>query len=382
MILGLGLLASAALAPGQSPLPLAATNGVGEVSYALGVIFGTGLKKEGFEIDSAQIELAIREAFSGATNARMGFGKAQELVGAYRAELAKRPERLRELLADQNEMTGAAFLEANAKVEGVISLPSGVQYKVLTAGSGSKPATNDVLLLNQRGTRIDGTEFLNQKRKKLWLDRSHVVDGVREALLLMPKGSKWQVFVPSRHAYHRRDLREIPQFRLEPGSTLIYEVELLDVTPLEVQLGSFRQAQLEGNQSASAQLLAENSRKPGVTTLASGLQYEILKPGEGPLPKPEDTALIRYTGTNFHGKRFHSSGSDPESIKLGQPAEKLIPGLHEALRLMPKGSIWKLTVPASLAYGDEGLPPKVEPGQFVTIEVELVGLVSARGDSE
>lgn len=119
--------------------------------------------------------------------------------------------------------------------------------------------------------------------------------------------------------------------------------------------------------------LNENKKRKEVTTTASGLQYEIVKEGNGPKPTDTNTVKVHYTGTLINGKKFDSS------VDRGQPAEfpvtGVIAGWTEALKLMPVGSKWKLYIPSSLAYGDRGAGQDIPPGATLIFEVELLEIV-------
>lgn len=124
------------------------------------------------------------------------------------------------------------------------------------------------------------------------------------------------------------------------------------------------------NQSKSDAFLAENKKKPGVKTLADGLQYKVIKEGHGAQPTDSDTVVVDYAGTLIDGTEFDSS------YKRGQPATfpvgGVIPGWTEALKLMKAGSTWELYIPASLAYGDQGVPPVIGPNQALIFKVHLI----------
>jgi FKBP-type peptidyl-prolyl cis-trans isomerase FklB len=128
--------------------------------------------------------------------------------------------------ADKNRAAGQAFLEENKSKDGVVVLPSGVQYKVLKEGTGSSPSVRDTVAVNYRSSLVDGTEFANsyKQRKPVTVSLARVIPGWREALLLMKEGSKWQIFIPSDLAYGAKGGSGI-----EPNSTLVFEVELLHV---------------------------------------------------------------------------------------------------------------------------------------------------------
>jgi FKBP-type peptidyl-prolyl cis-trans isomerase len=129
--------------------------------------------------------------------------------------------------AAENKSKGEAFLAENAKKEGVVALPDGLQYKILTAGQGKKPVETDTVLCNYRGTFLDGTEFDSSARagKPVPFEVRNVIPGFKEVLQLMPVGSKWQVFIPSSLAYGERGAGGA----IGPNATLIFEVELVEI---------------------------------------------------------------------------------------------------------------------------------------------------------
>lgn len=130
---------------------------------------------------------------------------------------------------------------------------------------------------------------------------------------------------------------------------------------------------LEANRKIGEAFLAENSKNANVVTLPSGLQYEILKAGEGDKPKATDSVKCHYHGTLIDGRVFDSS------VKRGEPAvfgvNQVIQGWVEALQLMPKGSLWKLYVPSHLAYGERGAGEMIGPNTALIFEVELIDIV-------
>jgi FKBP-type peptidyl-prolyl cis-trans isomerase FklB len=123
----------------------------------------------------------------------------------------------------------------------------------------------------------------------------------------------------------------------------------------------------------SAELLAENALRPEVIVTNSGLQYEVVEMGEGPKPSALDSVITHYHGTLFNGEVFDSS------VQRGQPAEfpiqNVIAGWTEVLQLMPKGSKWRVFIPAELAYGEQGSPPKIPGSCALNFEIELIDIV-------
>ncbi len=142
---------------------------------------------------------------------------------------------------------------------------------------------------------------------------------------------------------------------------------------LQTQRQSEDAKKFEGNKLDGEKFLAENKKKAGIVTLPSGLQYEVMKAGEGPKPTINNTVKTHYHGTLVDGTVFDSS------VDRGQPAEfpvgGVIQGWVEALQLMPVGSKWKLYVPYNLAYGERAAGPQIKPYSALVFEVELLEIV-------
>jgi len=134
-----------------------------------------------------------------------------------------------------------------------------------------------------------------------------------------------------------------------------------------------RSVKASGNKKEGEAFLAANKGKPGVVTLASGLQYQILKEGTGPKPGPTDKVKVHYEGSLLNGKIFDSSIQRGEPIELN--VNGVIPGWTEALQLMPVGSKWKLFIPSELGYGDNGAGQDIKPGATLLFDVELLDIV-------
>ena len=128
----------------------------------------------------------------------------------------------------------------------------------------------------------------------------------------------------------------------------------------------------EKNKVAGKKFLDGNSKQPGVTTLADGLQYKVVKSGTGEKPKDTDVVEVNYRGTLIDGKEFDSSAKNGGPVSF--PVNEVIKGWSEALKLMPVGSKWQLYLPPDLAYGDEGEGDDIAPGSTLVFEVELLGI--------
>jgi len=197
-----------------------------KVSYALGANLGMNLHKESVEVDPAIVLRGLKDALA-AGKMLMTDDEARAALMQLQAEVRNKQQEKMKVAGEMNKKEGAEFLEANKTKEGVVTLPSGLQYKVLTEGTGPKPAATDTVVCNYRGTLISGTEFDSSYKRgqPASFPVNGVIKGWTEALQLMPVGSKWQLFVPAELGYGDRGAGA----DIGPGATLIFEVELLSI---------------------------------------------------------------------------------------------------------------------------------------------------------
>ena len=158
---------------------------------------------------------------------QMSEDELRQVITALQQEIRQKQMQVQEAAAAENKTKGDAFLAENAKKEGMVVLPDGLQYKILTAGQGKKPAESDTVLCNYKGTFVDGSEFDSSAKagKPVPFEVKNVIPGFKEVLQLMPVGSKWQVFVPSNLAYGERGAGGV----IGPNATLIFEIELVSI---------------------------------------------------------------------------------------------------------------------------------------------------------
>jgi FKBP-type peptidyl-prolyl cis-trans isomerase FklB len=211
--------------------PLALKTQKEKASYAIGLNIGSNIGKslhdDSVDIDPNILARGLKDGLAGnkplLTNEEM-----QATMTALGADVKKRKADKLEKESAVSIQAGAAFLAANKAKEGVVVLPSGLQYKILTAGTGPKPTASDSVVCNYKGTFVDGTEFdsstKNGKSEPITFAVTGVIKGWTEALQLMPVGSKWQLVIPSDLAYGPSGRPGIP-----PSSTLVFEVELLSI---------------------------------------------------------------------------------------------------------------------------------------------------------
>lgn len=220
--------APAAAAPaGQAAAPGSAFKTQKEkLSYAIGMEMGKGVKTQGLDVDSSILEQGLKDALSGAKS-QMSDDEIKQVITALQQDIRQKQAQAQETAAVENKTKGEAYLAANAKKEGVVALPDGLQYKILTAGQGKKPVESDTVMCNYKGTFVDGTEFDSsaQAGKPVPFEVKNVIPGFKEVLQLMPVGSKWQVVVPSNLAYGERGAGGV----IGPNSTLIFEIELVSI---------------------------------------------------------------------------------------------------------------------------------------------------------
>lgn len=220
-VLGLGLLAVQVSA--QEPAALKTQKD--KVSYTLGVEVARSFQSQGVEVDQNLVVKGLRDALSG-EKLLMTDDDLHATMSAFQQDLRQKQAQARSMAAEGNKKAGEAFLAENAKKEGVVTLPSGLQYKILKAAEGKKPTEADTVVCHYRGTLIDGTEFDSSKSgQPSTFGLKGVIPGFREALKLMPVGSKWQFFIPPDLAYGERGAGNA----IGPNATLVFEIELISI---------------------------------------------------------------------------------------------------------------------------------------------------------
>lgn len=201
-------------------------------SYALGMNIANGLganlKKQGVDVDWSLLAQGLKDGASGAKT-RMTEDEAKAVLTEVQNDVRKEQQEKMKEAGDKNKSEGQAFLAANKDKEGVKTLTSGLQYKVMTEGTGPKPTAADTVVCNYRGTLINGTEFDSSYKRgePATFPVGGVIKGWTEALQLMPVGSKWQLFIPADLAYGDRGAGA----EIGPNETLIFEVELISIKP-------------------------------------------------------------------------------------------------------------------------------------------------------
>jgi FKBP-type peptidyl-prolyl cis-trans isomerase FklB len=197
-----------------------------KASYAVGLNIGKSLRRDAVDIDPATFEQGLKDGLAGG-KALLTDDEMKTTMTAVQADLRKRQEAEMAQAGEVNKKEGDVFLAANKTKEGVVTLPSGLQYKILKEGTGAKPTASDTVVCNYKGTLIDGKEFDSSYKRgqPATFPVGQVIKGWTEALQIMPVGSKWQLFIPSELAYGPRG----PSPDIGPNATLIFEVELLSI---------------------------------------------------------------------------------------------------------------------------------------------------------
>jgi FKBP-type peptidyl-prolyl cis-trans isomerase FklB len=197
-----------------------------KAGYSIGANIGSDLKQGAVDVNIDALVAGLKDSFTGAAP-QLTESEQREVLAAFQKQMTEKMLAERMAAGEKAKKEGEEFLAANKAKEGIKSLPSGLQYKVLSEGKGAQPKPTDEVTVNYRGTLVDGTEFDSSYKRgePATFPINGVIKGWSEALPLMKAGAKWQLFVPATLAYGERGAgREIP-----PNATLIFEVELVGV---------------------------------------------------------------------------------------------------------------------------------------------------------
>lgn len=229
------------------------------ISYALGVNFGQNLKNQGVDANLDLVRKGIEDALGG--KPQLNQAEMTETFNQLRTQMAAHMEEKKK----QSKADGDKFLAENAKKAGIEKTPSGLQYRIIEAGAGPTPGTNDEVTVNYTGKLIDGTVFDSSEKqgKPAKFRVNGVIKGWTEALLKMKKGAKWELFIPSDLAYGERGRPSIP-----PNSTLVFNVELVDIAPTPVPPA------VPTQQTVTSDII----KVPSAEELKKGAKIEVIKP--------------------------------------------------------------------------------------------------------
>jgi len=203
-----------------------------KTSYALGMNIGKGLHRDAVDIDPGVLLQGLQDGLAGGKTL-LTEEEMRSTLTSLQGDLRQKQTARMQQEATTNLKAGEDFLAANKSKEGVVTLPSGLQYKILKEGAGPKPTTSDTVVCNYRGTLLNGTEFDSSYKRgqPVTFPVSGVIKGWTEALQLMPVGSKWELFIPPDLAYGPRGAGA----DIGPNATLVFEVELVSIQPKETK---------------------------------------------------------------------------------------------------------------------------------------------------
>ena len=209
-----------------------------KASYIIGQNIGNSFKQQGLDagaLDLEKLQAGIKDALDG-VKPTMDEKEIQEIMMTFQQNLMKRADSLRTLKATENFKSGQEYLAKSAKESGMVVLPSGLQYKVLTKGNGPVPTAASTVTVHYVGTLTDGTEFDSSRKRgePATFPVTGVIAGWTEALQLMPVGSKWKLVIPAALAYGEQGSGPV----IGPNAILIFEVELLSIGSADAQLGA------------------------------------------------------------------------------------------------------------------------------------------------
>jgi FKBP-type peptidyl-prolyl cis-trans isomerase FklB len=197
-----------------------------KISYSIGINIGKNMKTQGLDLDQGLLTQGIKDGLNSSKTA-MSDKDMEATMIAFQQEMTGKMQAKQKVNGEKNVKEGEAFLAANKKKEGVITLPSGLQYKILKSGDGSKPTKDQTVKCHYRGTLIDGTEFDSSYKRgePTEFPVGQVIKGWTEALQLMPVGSKWQLYIPSNLAYGENGGGSM----IGPNAVLIFDIELISI---------------------------------------------------------------------------------------------------------------------------------------------------------
>lgn len=224
-------------------------------SYTIGYQIGSSLQQRLEDIDAAKLAQGVEEALSG-TESRLKPEEMQTALQSYQQMQTKKTKDRMEAAAAE----GKAFLEANRDKEGVKVTDSGLQYQILQPGTGKQPGPDDTVVVNYRGTLLDGTEFDSSyaRGEPATLPVSGVIPGWQEALQMMKVGGKWKIFVPPKLAYGEQGAGDV----IGPNQTLVFEIELLSIKDDKDAAGADKAPADEAAPATESDQTQESSQPP------------------------------------------------------------------------------------------------------------------------
>jgi FKBP-type peptidyl-prolyl cis-trans isomerase FklB len=220
-----GLFAQQQTAPAQSAPTMTDQQ---KKSYSIGLNIGLNLFEQEVTVDVASLTKGIQDGLANSKPA-LSEEEIRTVLTNLQKEVADRQEVKRKALADKNSKDADAYLAENKTKEGVVTLPSGLQYKILKAGTGPKPLATDTVVTHYKGTFLNGQQFDSSydRGEPATFTVNGVIPGWTEALQLMPVGSKWQLVIPPKLAYGEKGFQNV----IPPNSTLLFDIELISIQP-------------------------------------------------------------------------------------------------------------------------------------------------------
>ena len=251
------------------------------LSYAIGMMFANRWKEQGVDVDPDLVLRGLKDGQSGGPTL-MSLQETRDIINKFQNALADKQQKMREQLLAKNKAEGDAFLAKNKTLPGVVTLPDGLQYKVIADGAGEMPGEDDIVTMNYRGTFVDGTEFGSsaQDGKPLQVAVNRIFRGWKEALRLMKDGSKWQLAIPAELAYGQAGMPP----RIQPNAVLLVEVDLLAVQHPSPQPAS------APSLPATPPLTSDIVKVPSADEMNKGAKIEIIK--------SEDALKLQQAQTN------------------------------------------------------------------------------------
>lgn len=215
-----------AMSTGIASEPVQLNTDMDKVSYSIGVDLGKNFKRQAIAVNTTALAKGIEDALTG-SQLLLSEDQMKTSLGQFQKDLMEKRNAEFTKKSDENKAKGDAFLKENKEKPGVVTLPSGLQYKILEEGQGAKPAKEDTVTVEYTGHLIDGQVFdsTDKTGKPATFKVSQVIPGWTEILQLMPSGSTWEVYIPSNLAYGPRNMGNL----IGPNETLIFKIHLITV---------------------------------------------------------------------------------------------------------------------------------------------------------
>ena len=211
----------------SAPFALTLNTDIEKLSYSIGVDLGKNIKQKQIDINVAAMAKGIEDGMSDGQSLLLTDDQMKDTLVKFQKDMMTKSTAQFETKAKENLATGRAFLDANKNKPGVVSMPSGLQYKIITNGTGAKPTKSDTVTVEYTGRLISGEVFDSTEKagKPATFQLMQVIPGWTEALQLMPVGSTWELYVPSNLAYGVRNVGGL----IGPNETLIFSVHLISI---------------------------------------------------------------------------------------------------------------------------------------------------------